>query len=278
MRTAIKKIITKIVNNNILWPFIKPFAKLGAFALSVRQKPPVAFNYEADPLAQLFKDKIVLNGPFKGMKYPSFSSAGSSFFPKLLGSYERELHGVIAHFLTKDYTEVLDIGSAEGYYAIGLALHQNCKKIYAYDTDLSARTLCAQMARLNKVENKIELKETCTAEELKNFDFTGRGLIICDCEGYEQNLFDDDNIQNLKKCDLLIETHDFIDLSISEKLIGLFEKTHHIQIIKSIDDIEKVKTYTYEEINGLTRNEKMNLLREWRPAIMEWLICTPIND
>ena len=44
------------------------------------------------------------------------------------------------------------------------------------------------------------------------------------------------DIGNLKKCDLLIETHDFLDLSISGDLLRLFDNTHHIQIIKSIDD------------------------------------------
>ena len=124
-------------------------------------------------------------------------------------------------------------------------------------------------------ENKITIKETCTSNELGKFNFTGRGLVICDCEGFEKYLFNADNIENLTNCDLLIETHDFLDLNISYNLANLFSKTHHIQIIKSIDDIEKVKTYLYDETNGLTLDEKMQLYRECRPAIMEWLIFTP---
>lgn len=275
MRLAIKKLITKIVNNDVAWVLIKPFAKLGSFAVRVRKKVPVMSDYNEAPLAYLFKNREVLHGPFKGMKYPSFSSAGSSLFPKLLGSYEKELHEVIDKFLKEEYDEVLDIGCAEGYYAVGLALKSNLKNIYAYDTDEAARTLCAEMARVNNVESKVSIKKTCTPEELKNFKFHGKALIICDCEGYEKVLFNEQNIQNLKNCDLLIETHDFISLDISTNLTKLFSNTHHIQSIKSIDDIEKAKGYSYEDTAGLSLNEKMSLFRECRPTIMEWLICTP---
>jgi len=45
--------------------------------------------------------------------------------------------------------------------------------------------------------------------------------------------------------DLIIEAHDFIDIEISPKLRSAFAKTHDIQSIKSIDDIERAHTYRY---------------------------------
>ncbi len=67
------------------------------------------------------------------------------------------------------------------------------------------------MAKLNNVGDKIQVRSTCTADELANFNFTKRGLIICDCEGYEYELFNENNIDNLKNCDLIIEVHDFFN-------------------------------------------------------------------
>jgi len=235
-------------------------------------------NQENDPFVKNFEKLEVLHGPFRGMKYPSFSAAGSAFFPKLLGCYEKELHGVINDLLKKTYTEVIDVGCAEGYYTVGLGLTLNCNTLYAYDTDDAARDLCYQMAKLNNVDNKIVIKETCTAAELAEFTFAGRALIICDCEGYEAELFTKSNISNLANCDLIIETHDFIDINISPTLIELFAATHHIQIVKSIDDIEKAQTYNYPETVGLKPEEKLKLFAEYRPAIMQWLICTPKNN
>jgi len=269
--------VIDLINNAIFWAIIRPFAKFGYFAYHNRKKQLLEINIENFPNLDIFNNKEVLHGPFQKMKYPSFMSVGSALYPKLLGSYERELHGIINTLLLNSYTEILDIGCAEGYYAVGLALKFNHTKVYAYDTDETARTLCRQMAVINGIENRITIKQTCTAKELKNFKFTGKALIICDCEGYESQLFNKENIKNLKNCDLLIETHDFIDLNISTNLVDLFSDTHDIQIIKSIDDIEKAKTYIFDETNGFDLAIKKELYQECRPTIMEWLICTTKN-
>ncbi len=224
----------------------------------------------------LFKDKTVLNGPFIGMKYPSMASAGSAMFPKLLGSYEKEIQTLIEEICNKSYTEILDIGCAEGYYAVGFGLRIKQSKIIAYDIDPTARELCSQMALLNKI-SKIEIKSKCGVEELKNFNFSGPGLVISDCEGYEFDLFNEETAQNLKKCDLLIEAHDNININISTKLCEVFSRTHHIKIIPSIDDIEKAKTYYFPQTAEFDLETKRILYSEGRPTIMEWIFFTPKN-
>src|SRR5436190_882004 len=69
----------------------------------------------------LSPDKKVLGGIFKGLQYPRFESSGSGLVTKLLGSYENELHPFIQQLGANKYTEIIDIGCAEGYYAVGLA-------------------------------------------------------------------------------------------------------------------------------------------------------------
>jgi len=275
MKPGLKKTLVQIINNELVWFFLKPVAKFGFFATYHKLDRPLTTLKAGDPYINILNKKEVLHGPFRGMKYPSLSSFGSTLYPKLIGSYERELHETIKELSSENYTEIIDIGCAEGYYAIGLGLKFGHAKVYAYDTDKTARDLCAEMAKVNAIEDRITIEGACTAKDLEKFKFTGKGLIICDCEGYEDFLFDDQNVHNLSGCDLVIETHDFIDINISTNLVKLFSNTHTIQTIKSIDDIEKAKTYAYEETKGLSLEEKKTLYREWRPAIMEWLICKP---
>ena len=45
---------------------------------------------------------------------------GSVLIPKLLGSYEQELQPLLQRLAAQNYSEIVDIGCAEGYYAIGL--------------------------------------------------------------------------------------------------------------------------------------------------------------
>src|SRR5690606_34320539 len=144
-------------------------------------------------------------------------------------------------------SEILDIGCAEGYYAVGFALKCPGTRVYAYDTDEQARNYAQQMAELNGVADRVEVRAHCSAETLAGFSFTGRALIFCDCEGYEKQLFNGDNLANLKNCDLLIETHDFIDITISGYIEALFAGTHRVQVIRSLDDITKAKEYAYTE-------------------------------
>jgi hypothetical protein len=63
----------------------------------------------------------VLHGPFEGMIYPATSLHDRNSVPKILGSYECELHDVIDSALRKKYYLAIDVGSAEGYYAVGFA-------------------------------------------------------------------------------------------------------------------------------------------------------------
>ena len=64
---------------------------------------------------------------------------------------------------------------------------------------------------------------------------------MCDCEGYEKQLFDEPTVRAMAAHDLLIETHDFIDIEISTTLQRMFEPSHHVQCFTSIDDIQKGK-------------------------------------
>jgi hypothetical protein len=45
--------------------------------------------------------------------------------PKFLGTYERELHRVIERAIWRRPKYVLNIGCAEGFYAVGLAIRLN---------------------------------------------------------------------------------------------------------------------------------------------------------
>ncbi|MEO5562065.1 MAG: glycosyltransferase family A protein [Chitinophagaceae bacterium] len=227
-------------------------------------------------LLQRLDNRTVLNGPFKGLKYPPFDDyealTASAVIPKLVGCYENELKDIIQQVINDSYTEILNIGCAEGYYANGLALKCERPQIYAYDTDSRLREICADMSRLNNVADRVHVSSNCTSDILKDFPFTGKGLIICDCEGYEYLLFQENNISNLRNCDLLIEAHDFINLDISPKLEALFRDTHQFSYIKSVDDVEKVRTYSFPPFEDLTDNEeKRYIYAEHRPCVMEWI-------
>lgn len=223
---------------------------------------------------EMFPELLVIGGPFKGLRYPSGRSYGSALLPKLLGSYESELHPILNSLLANDYTAVVDIGCAEGYYAVGLGLRMTHADVYAFDINPQARKLCGDMARLNGIDDRLRIAGFCDEGALRSLPFGNKALIISDCEGYESTLFTKEMAQFLSPHDLIIETHDFIDIEISKRLRDIFVATHQVRSVKSTDDIEKAHTYRYPEIDKYDTRTRRLILGERRPAIMEWLVMT----
>lgn len=128
---------------------------------------------------------------------------------------------------------------------------------------------CEEMANVNDVEVKIG--SFCDKDTLRNLDLGPRALIISDCEGYEIELFDKSLAKHLKNHDLLIESHDCFNIETTQYLYSVFENTHHITEIESIDDILKAYRYDYPELASFTLSEKLDILSEGRNRIMRWL-------
>lgn len=223
---------------------------------------------------ELFPELTVTSGPFAGLKYPSPQSYGSALLPKLLGSYESELHPVLGEILSKEYTAVVDIGCAEGYYAVGFGLRFVRAEIFAFDTDLTARQFCSQLGKINGLNGRLHVGGTCDEATLRSIPLGNKALIVSDCEGYEGLLFTTEIAAILAGHDLIVETHDFINIEISSKLRGIFAGSHDIRSFKSTDDIEKAHTYQYAKLDGYDTKTKRLILAERRPAIMEWLVMT----
>jgi hypothetical protein len=273
------KIIRFLFRYKLFWSIAKQFVNFFN-ALEVQKYWTDRRQLDSYIKEKILVEPIVRNGYFKGMRYSGFQAAGSAIYPKFIGSYENELTPIFQKLISNKYDTIIDVGCAEGYYAVGLAMLLPNAKVFAYDTEVYARNLCQQIATLNKVQDRITIKGTLNANELKKIDFTNKKtFIISDCEGFEKQLFTVDNIANLKNCDILIETHDLFDLTISAYLIELFKETHNApMVISSLDDNKKAQTYHYPETEKLDLNTKKIVFAESRKAIMEWLFFSSKNN
>jgi hypothetical protein len=147
----------------------------------------------------------VQNGPFKGMVYPRAAAATRWCVPKLMGTYEQELHPVLLKVSTRQYDCVIDIGSAEGYYACGLARMLSVP-VYAYDPEPIEKAHAAEMAQLNGVSHLVTMKNLFSPDDIKVFS-SKRAPVLCDCEGFEEVLFTPKNLEDTRKWDIIIELH-----------------------------------------------------------------------
>ncbi len=208
---------------------------------------------------------VVGSGPFRGMRYVG-EAVGSMVSPKLLGSYEAELHPWIEEIIATPYQSVLDIGCAEGYYAVGLAQRLGGDaKILAYDTDKKAQALCLKLARLNHVADSVTVKGLCDWDEIER-ESVGRTLIVCDCEGAELDLLNPEKAASLRHSDILVELHDLVDRRITAEITARFCDTHETRIIFSRDK----SAADYPVLKDFSDRERYLALSEFRPEMMRW--------
>lgn len=156
----------------------------------------------------------VAAGPFAGMVYPRESALVRWCLPKLLGSYELELHPFLSTLSERKYQCVIDIGSAEGYYACGLARMFRIP-VYAYEPEPQEKRFSTMMAERNGVSDLVKMANLFTLKDMESF--TGqRALVVCDCEGFEEALFRSEALALTRNWDLIIELHGAADIALPQ--------------------------------------------------------------
>jgi predicted O-methyltransferase YrrM len=217
----------------------------------------------------------VLGGPFAGLQYYDAAvPLVARLVPKLLGSYERELHEPLRGCLADETIDtVVNIGAADGYYAVGTARAAPRLQVYAYDSEPTARRLCRTLARRNGVLDRVELRGACALDSLRQLE-ARRVMMIVDCEGDELELLRPDLVPALHEATVIVELHDLIDSRISATLSERFRHTHSEERIPArprfLHDHPEVRT-----LPGVGELERQLAISELRPTQMEWSVFRP---
>jgi hypothetical protein len=219
--------------------------------------------------------QTVAAGPFRGMKYVA-AGIGSVYYPKLLGVYERELHPVVEAIVELRPDHVVDIGAAEGYYAVGLARRATGSTITAFEQTPEGQNLVREMATQNGVGDRVRVLGRCEPADLRAaLEPARRPVIICDVEGYETVLLDPTSVPTLNKAWILVELHEFIIAGVGELMRGRFAATHRITEIGQTDRTRADFPYLRWYTRLLPEAYATYPVNEFRPARMSWLWMEP---
>lgn len=217
----------------------------------------------------------VLAGPFAGMKYLN-SSSGSVLSAKLLGTYELELHPVIARLVREGFDEIVDVGCAEGYYlaGIGYACRRQGRplpRLTGYDTDAGAIGLATELVQINGLTGAVELRsQRFSGEGLER----GRIALICDIEGDEATLLDPGTIPALRRVEMLVEVHDVPGTGPRLELLERrFRPTHAIQVSRRRD--RTLADFPSAIPVRVSPQLKLSMMNEHRQFGNTWLHLVP---
>ena len=199
------------------------------------------------------------------MRYPKSSLIYRDGIPIIFGTYEVELHPFIEEVAQKSYDCILDIGSAEGYYAVGLALRMKTT-VHAFDCEPRERYHLRQMARLNGVTDLIHARSWCDPAVVSGLVRGRRCVVISDCEGYEMDLFTAQCVAALRDSDLLIELHETVPaINVHDELVKRFAASHQSRVI----------TFDPRNLGSSVPEKWQRIAREFRAPGQQWIFLTP---
>jgi hypothetical protein len=217
---------------------------------------------------------VVQGGPFAGLILPEDVSWGEKTAALcIVGSYEEELHDCIETLVQRQPARIVNVGSAEGYYAVGFARRVPSADVWAFDVNPAAQKLVSVTAALNGVAARVHVGGLCTPADLQELIDRDTVLVI-DCEGCEDGLLDLDAVPELRHATMLVELHDFIDASLGQRVLARFRTTHAATVFPA----RPRDPSRYPALAALPRRDRPFAVDEARPAEprpMRWAFLEP---
>src|SRR5262245_17045112 len=162
----------------------------------------------------------VLSGPFAGLAL----RPDETYIPRIIGSYEKELHPAIEALIAWNPHTVLDAGAETGYYAAGLAMRLPRAHIVASEIEERYHPAIAEGCRVNGALDRVSILGA-TDTRLLNEAILPGSAIVCDIEGHERHVIDPVKVPALKGAALLIELHEHYEPGVSALLKNRLAET-----------------------------------------------------
>ena len=205
--------------------------------------------------------RTVLSGPFAGMRMiEGFEENAQSPVAKLAGVYEAALHDAVETAIAREPRTVVNVGCAEGYYAVGFARRLPEAVVHAHDLARSAREMTRALARLNGVQQRVRVhgRRRGFGQEVD--------VVLCDIEGDEGALL---SPAELRQAMLIVETHDDAAPGVTQLLARRFATTHEVETLSA------APAEPPDQLRWLSEAELALALDEMRPHRQRWLVMTP---
>ena len=219
---------------------------------------------------------VVRHGPFAGLKIRLEATWGAGDRAGMfLGLYKKEVFETVEEAL-RDRPIFIDIGAADGYYAVGVLKAGLAKRSIAFEMNPKAHNSIRALAALNGVQDDLEIHSAAGAGSLASLSLESfdRCVVLCDIEGAEVDVLDDTALKLLSQAVIVIEVHGSGDLDehAVEKLLR--------ERAAPLFDIESFTTGSrsplqISEISDLPEDDQWLICSEGRKYRQTWLVLRP---
>lgn len=214
-------------------------------------------------------------GPFQGMILSESSSWGrNDVATKLLGHYEASVLQQIIELSNSD-VPFIDIGSADGYFAVGVMKAGLFKKSICFEATERGRQVLRENAEINAVSHLVEIHGLADPQSIRAIGREIDGaVILCDIEDAEFTLLDDAFLDAARTCSFVIELHDAViqgDPDRRRRLIDRASRLFDVSFLVSAD----LPISRFDELRSLPDDYRALAFSEGRRADMDWMVLKP---
>lgn len=218
---------------------------------------------------------VVANGPFADMKMSSQTWGGFDINAKILGTYESHVIDELVAISHANAGPFIDIGAADGFFAIGAVISGIAEHTYAFEVDASSRRSIAINASDNNLSEKIHIREIANTQTISDVLKKERqAKILIDIEGGEYELLCYDFLDEISNCDVIVELHPSLvehGLKKQDDLMARLENYFYIEFFKK----SILQTPDFPELANLSDDKRLLALSENRAFEMWWIKLNP---
>ncbi len=216
-------------------------------------------------------------GPFKGMQLNQCRNwSRYDLITQILGTYETHVLQKLIAFSKGKNNVFIDLGSADGYFAVGMVFSGIFGHVYAFEKDVEMQRIIKNNAQLNGCEAKMTILGEADEASLKSIISQCKEpiTILIDIEGDEYDLLNPNMLSLLSDCSIICELHPWMKedgKALQKALLSKASAFFDIELIYR----ESYNPNDFEELSCFNEEERLVALSEGRGPNMHWLVLTP---
>ena len=220
----------------------------------------------------------IQQGPLKGFVIGNAVRWGpGDVAAKLFGLYEQEVLAIVEAAALKR-SDLINLGAADGYYGVGLVAANVFRRSICYEVSERDREYLKTSAEQNGVSERVRIlgrASNAFGREARDMGVSlERALVLCDVEGAEFGIFDDECLEALRDSEIVIELHDFLvddGRDALQLLIDRAGRHFNARIFKTgFRNLSGIP-----ELDSLSDSDRWLVCSEGRGKMMAWLHLTP---
>ena len=192
-----------------------------------------------------------------------------------LGFYEKEILDIINGFAENEFDTFVDIGAADGYYAVGMLVSKTVKRAFCFEASEIGHAIIKENFELNGSLGQIEVlgrASNNSLQSLTSVDYT-KAIILIDIEGAELEVVDANFLSQARGANIIIEVHNWANQFSDkyEKMLRAIDKDFHIHVIEPVER----PTKSMPILRSFSDENRALIASEGRPCLMRFIWLKP---